>query len=464
VKRSARRLALAALVAALCACTSQVETFIPLPPPVDGGFPMTQLVQTVGTTEQVELMSPRVSVTYGETASQAGGVAHEELRLKEHGRSGTLVDVYWGDWRQGRVRRAESYDPTGQLVEGRVTLVLDRASLLQVLSGCGRCVIDRSRLVFSYAAPSPGQRPELREVLYLEEWGADSAARLGFGTTAVWTAAGDLFPEQRRWGFWETHASPFTQVTAALERARAALSDRPPTFQVTDLDGPRELIGRQTGLVVQRDGARWGTIDFTYANGWGRMPNTPAIGQGALSRVEWRLGERYHAMSVLSPALSPEPTSLFVFSNDPAVAAGVERADWPTLYEQLRRGELPGVTFAVYAIGHIGKITGTVDTSDGPKSVDVGQGGGVFYATIGDASRENVRQAHQLLSLLGLGGIKASGNYYATKPLSGNGLSYYLAILRVLTAPPEDALARFGDDVGVLDRPGFPEWTPFAGR
>jgi hypothetical protein len=425
---------------------------------------MTQLVQTVGTTEQVELMSPRVSVTYGETAAQAGGVAHEELRLKATGRSGTLVDVYWGDWRQGRVRRAESYDPAGELVEGRVTLVLDQASLLQVLSGCGRCVIDRSRLVFSYVAPAPGQRPELREVLYLEEWGTDSAARLGFGTTAVWADGGALFPEQRRWGFWETHASPFAQVTAALENARGALAGRPPTFQVTDLDGPRELIGRQTGLVVYRDGVRWGMIDFTYANGWGRMPNTPAIGQGALSRVEWRFGDRYHAMSVLSPALSPEPTSLFVFSDDPEAAGRVERADWPSLYEQLRRREVPGVTFAVYAIGHVGEITGTVDTGDGLASVDIGQGGGVFYATVGDTSRENVRQAHRLLSLLGLGGIKASGNYYATKPQAGNGLSYYLAILRVLTAPPDDALTRFGDDVGVLDRPGFPEWEPFAAR
>ncbi len=126
------------------------------------------------------------------------------------------------------------------------------------------------------------------------------------------------------------------------------------------------------------------------------------------------------------------------------------------LYDKTRNGEIPDVDFAIYSSGFIGKITGTVVTSEGSGTADVGEGGGLFYSVIGDPTAEQILDAKNNLDLLGWGGIRATGFHYATSPNSGNGIYYYLAALSLVKADREVLLTRYGTDVGILDRVGFP--------
>ncbi|KKS32946.1 MAG: hypothetical protein UU94_C0001G0175 [Candidatus Collierbacteria bacterium GW2011_GWB2_42_12] len=428
------------------------QAFIDLPAPSGGLYPTVQIVQTIGDTQNVSLQSPVLTLKYGETGSGAGSMAYEAVTLTQTNINGTMLETSWGDWLESNIKTTESYDPDGKLIEGRVLMNLPDASILQWFGGCFSCTIDRSRLILQYIAPEPGREPVLSTVYYLEEWGLSSKDVLALGQWAVWENPSSLFPGYTEWGFWENTSSPFTQVTSALSLAKTNLKSVPPTLAVRDEDSIREIIGRQSGLQIYQNGNIVGQVLFTYKNNWGRMPNTEFIGKGALSRVEITMNDSCYAVSVLSPALSPRPTSLFVFE-DCGVAEAVENtSSWTVLYDQIRNEQIPGVYFAIYANGYIGKITSS--TSDGP--VDIGEGGGVFYSVIGQPVNEDFIEARQNLSFMGLGGIKASGFYYATSNVSGNGIDYYLATLILATAPEDLAMRSFGHDIGVLDRVGMP--------
>lgn len=436
----------------LSGCYGPTQSFIDLPAPSGGLYPTVQIVQTIGTTQDVSLQSPILSLNYGETGSGAGSMAYEAVTLTRTNTNGTMVETSWGDWLESSIKTTESYDPDGKLIEGRVTMNLPKASILQWFGGCLSCTIDRSRLILQYVSPTPGETPVLTAVYYLEEWGLSNDDVLALGQWAIWENPADYFPNYTKWGFWETTASPFTQVTQALSLAKTNLKNVTPTMVVRDEDSVRELIGRQTGMQIYQNGNHVGQVAFTYKNSWGRMPNTDFIGKGALSRVEIQMNDSCYAVSVLSPALSPRPTTLFVFE-DCSVADQVENtSSWTILYDQIRQNQIPGVHFAIYANGYIGKIT----SSDGEDTVDIGEGGGVFYSVIGQPTYEDIKLARYNLSLMGLGGIKASGFYYATSNLSGNGIDYYLATLILATAPEDVALRTFGCDIGVLDRVGMP--------
>lgn len=443
----------------LSSCGEAPRSFIDLPAPVDGQYPTAEVVQTVGDTQDVQLVSPLIDVVYRETGQGTGSIGFEKVVVA--GKSSAMVKTSWGDYLNADIQLTQSHDSTGNLVEGRITMTLKGASLLQVLHGCLSCIIDRSRLVFLYISPKPGEKPVLTQVKYFEEWGADSQGILAMGLNATWDDAATKFPQYSEWGFWEDDSLPFDQVTRALDIARGNLATEAPTMLVIDRDSAKEIIGRQTGLVLEANGQPYGNIDFVYKNNWGRMPNTEFIGRGALSRIEWYLNGEYHALVVLSPALSPRPTTLFVFVDDSTTADYVENlgnSNWVTLYDMIRNKSLKGVTFAVYANGYIGKITGS--DSDG-KSIDIGEGGGVYFSAIGDVSNKNVSNARNLLAIMGIGGIKATGFYYATENLSGNGLDYYLATLILATSDKELVLDQYGQDVGVLDRVGYADFSRY---
>lgn len=433
---------------------NQADSFVPLPPPVDAEFPMNQLVQTVGDSEQVKMQSPVASIDFGQTGDFAGAMKIEEVCLKLQDKCATMLSLEWGSWQSATIERAEAYDDQGHLLGGWVTQSMKEASLFQWLSGCVSCTIDRSRVIFEYISEEPGSTPILANIYYLEEWGVTSRAPLALGSMHLWAQPGDLFPEQSMWGFWETTTTPFESVVAALDRANNVLRSRAASFEVVDHDSAgRELIGRQTGLTLKENGENWGTVELTYSNTWGAMPNTGIIGKGALSRIEWIGPDHYYAVSVLSPAISPEPSSLFVFSENPAAADYVEsnQQSWPRLYDEIRNGDIDGVEFAIYGIGHIGRVSDSVDG----ESVSIGQGGGVFYSTIGNPSFADVDKAYGHISRLGLGAIKALGLYYATWEMSGSGLEYYLATIRLVLADEESSLREYGLDVGTLDRVGY---------
>lgn len=450
--RSLIWLLLATLILAAC---NSADSFVPLPPPVRADYPLNQLVQSIGETEQVTMQSPFASVVYGQTGSFAGGTRQEEVCLKYSGQCATMLSVMWGSWEKAEIERFESFDEQGNVLGGWIEQTLDSASIFQWLHGCGSCTIDRSRLVFEYVAPERGATPQLTNVYYIEQWGLDGSNPMAFGTMHKWSTGLDaLFPTQSIWGFWETTATPFEQVTGALARANQVLRTATPTMAVVDHDSVgREVLGRQTGMDIYRDGIKTGSIVFTYSNTWGQMPNTELIGKGSLSRIEWIEGDQYYAMVVLSSALSPEPTSVYMFCTtaDCANYISINQQQWPLLYNQARNHEIAGLDFAVYSIGHIGDIT----RSTGESVVDVGDGGGVYYSVLGNPSFDQLNMAYQKISLLGQNGVKALGLYYATKPASGSGLEYYLAVLRLATAPQDRVLNEYGLDVGTLDRVGF---------
>ena len=440
-----------------CSTNANTPVLAALPAPAGGKYPTSQIVQTIGEVEQVNMVSPWIDVVYGQTGSSSsiGGTASEKVEIYDL--KAVMVETKWGDIEGGTLKVTESYDPYGNVIEGRVTLQIPEASILQWLHGCLECTIDRSRLTLEYVSPQPGQTPEFTRVLYTELWGATAQNPIALGQTGIWGVV-DIFPQYSKWGWWETHQRPVQQVIQALETVEAEIQTTANyTWRAVDEDSLREVIGRQTGLHFYKNGEAWGTVELTYANNWGRMPNTELIGKGALSRIEWFLGNgEYRAISVLSPALSPNPTSLYVFSRSQTTANRVEGTDWPLLYDQIRYGEIPDVDFAIYSSGFIGKITGTVITSEGSGTADVGEGGGVFYSVVGDPTFEQILDAKNNLDLLGWGGIRATGFHYATSPGSGNGIYYYLAALSLIKADREVLLTRYGTDVGVLDRAGFP--------
>lgn len=65
-------------------------------------------------------------------------------------------------------------------------------------------------------------------------------------------------------------------------------------------------------------------------------------------------------------------------------------------------------------------------------------------------------ELRNFLDLTGLPGVKALGFYYPTSQASGNGIHYFLSTSALTLVSPEKVLEKYGVDVGLLDRVGFP--------
>jgi len=278
---------LAVFVLTATACDlGTTTTFADLPAPAGGKYPTSQFVQKVGDTEQVSMISPLLAVYYNDTGKGAGGTNSEIATID--GNSAVMTEFVWGDYLNGKIKSTEVFDVVGNLIESRITLQVDSASILQWFGGCFGCTIDRSRLVLQYFPDETGW-PRLSRAVYLEEWGTNSKDILALGQAAYWDGAAEVFPAYASWGFWESHSKPFDQVVGALEAARTGLQTVTPTYKVADEDSLSEIIGRQTGLKLYKNGEAWGAINFTYSNNWGRMPNTEYIGKpSSLSSRIWR--------------------------------------------------------------------------------------------------------------------------------------------------------------------------------
>lgn len=434
--------------------TTPVLADLPMPSTLTGQT--TLVVQNLKGVEDVSVETPSLSVSYGNTGEGAGSIQSEIVRLNT-GKAAKLIKFSWGEYlTNGRIESAQVFASNGKALEARITLRMAGASLLQLFTG-PRYTVDRSRLVLQYLA-NDGVLT-LSTATYMEEWGVNaSGAQMAYGLQAWWKNADTIFPAYRQWGFWEVSENAFGLVAQALEESRRMLQITRPSYMVVDQDGLREVIGRQTGMKLYRDGMLWGSVNFRYSNTWGPMPNTPAIGKGALSRIEWEFGGQYRALSILASQFSPRPTAIYVFSQSRSQAEFVEGTKWVPLYGMLnaKSEQVKDVLLSVYSAGHVGKLTSLVTTSEGSGTADIGDGGGVFYGFFGQANILAVAELRSLIDLTGLPGVKALGLYYPTSELSGSGLHYYLAISQV-ALNGDKGLDSYGQDVGLLDRVGFPD-------
>jgi|GEM_PF-2192151 len=439
-----------------CGSTPPSTTnFIPLPPPANGKYPLGLQFLSVNSNQLQSLTSPNIIVDYKETHKNVGGMATEKVTMLPGNIIGVMLEVQWGDWFSGRVTRTDYFSAKGEILGGQIRLEVPNGSILQLFKGEIRYAIDRSRLYLIYVKED--DKIILKEVRYDEVWGPNDQDRWAMGVSATWENPEQILPAQySKWGFWETSTTPFVIVTEALEGARNSLSTIPADILIYDQDSAREIIGRQSGFNIYAKGNLVGQIDFEYSNLWGRQPNTNLIGDGALSRIDWKLSNGNYTMLALTPQASPVASTLYVFLDDPTKANEIINTPWPTLYQTLPNNK--NVILAIHAIGDLGDIIATGKTSDGTSTTTkLGVGGGVNYTVIGNPTFEQVVLARKLLNLLGQGGIKALGMYFPYKTGSGSGLFYYVSTLQLVTADRNLVLNQWDLDVGLLDRVGYPE-------
>ena len=257
---------------------NQADSFVPLPPQSTKQYPMNQLVQTIGDTEQVRMQAPFASVEFGQTGSFAGGLKLEEICLKQktsaplcclppgvHGlrqRSNvprhTTRDVYW-------VAGSRNHSPMQHLsMVARLPVLHHQAQPTYV-----RVHITRT-----------GWNPHTHKYLLFRRVGLNKHAVCLWHCsqmvkdliTSSQTSLGGVLGESH-WAIWAS--------SRRLNRADLVLRSVTPSIQVIDHDSVgREFIGRQSGFTIVRQGLIVGTIDLTYANTWGQMPNTTLISRG----------------------------------------------------------------------------------------------------------------------------------------------------------------------------------------
>jgi hypothetical protein len=452
------------------------QYFVPLPPPVNGKMPVTLNYHAGLGSQTSKLLSPFFELSYEETKGGVGAVISERLWHLPTGKVGVMQEVVWGDYLGGSLGVVEYYDSNQCLIQGMVVLEVKDVTLWQWLfRGISR-TFDRGEVALVYEVDEPcGQNLYLTDVQYSELWGTSSENILAMGATAVWENPMTVVsPEFHHWGFWETSQTPFDTVTNALDSVRLTMRSNAevPDLFIVDLDSIREIIGRQTGFHIFRNGVEIGTVSLTYDHLLGRGPNTKLIGTGSLSMIEYEFTDgRYYSWVVLTPQISPEPTSLMVLVNSREAAEYIRMSgNWVSLYPQIRNNEIPGVLLGIHIIGDLRQDTANysanVSGGEGGSvsgSINVGTSGGIKYTTINNPEHENVALAMSLINGLGKSGMKAIGLYFPYKPGSGNGIQYYLSTVLIATAPEELILDYPGLDIGVIDRVGFPDLEVFDG-
>ena len=452
------------------------KLFVPLPPPVNGYFGATLNYNAGVGSQTSKLVSPYFELNYEETSSGPGGTASERWWYLPNGTVGIMRQTQWGDFLGGKLTVVEYYDSHQCILQGMVVLEVRDATLWQWLfRGIAR-TFDRGEVDLVYQVAKPcGETMTLTKVQYGERWGTSEDNIIAMGATALWDSPMTVVPAAyHSWGFWETSITPFDVVTGAIDTVRQTLQQQSetPNLFIVDQDSLREIIGRQTGFHYYRDGVEIGQVVLTYKNTLGRMPNTNLIGSGALSRVEYVFNDgRYYAWVLLTPQISPVPSTLMVLVNSREAVVALEQAsDWVALYPQIRQNAIPGVQLAIHMIGDLRTDTtnyaASVQGGEGGNvsgSITLGTSGGIAYALVNNPKHEDVALGLSLLNALGKSGLRAIGFYYPYAPGSGNGAHYYLTTVLMATAPDELRLNYPGLDVGVIDRVGFPDFEVFDG-
>ena len=448
-----KRLALLIFLLIILTACSTNDGYVPAPPPVEADNVMNIQQLSVGDGQIMNITSPSIAVEYRENGIGAGETATEIVTLS-NGQKGTMLSVKWGDWEKASLELINYYGPDEEISSAMIVAKFDEMSLFQLLNNSGKYTLDRSEVILIYDTDN-SEELTLRQVQYVEKWGP-GRKELAFGGYAIWNSQFErLLPANYlKWGFWESNGTPATQVKAMLESAMA--KNVQPDFQAVDTDSGREVIGRQTGLMLTKASEYTGRVVFTYNNTWGRQPNTEFIGQGALSMIEWQLGNDNYYLILLSPRLAPVGNTVYVFTDNPDTAAALATEynsnNASRLYEPLRAGQYEDVLLTLYAIGDIGSVTDVVDG----ESVHVGDSGGVQWRSIGPVEYKNIETVRNLVALLGPAQYQ-TGLYYAYKPASGSGMSYYLGALSLMYADEQLVLRNYSNDVGLLDRVLIPD-------
>lgn len=475
------------VVSMLSAC-STVAPFADLPAPVSSSYQASYNVMKIGETTSADFSSAFLANDFSETRNGPGGMESDLFRITVAGEtfsisrnSTTFGDVTGGEVTVNSAYRIQNWNPEDpslteeQRIEmirkmsvpavGYVTLKFETgnssgAKILNLFTGCLRCVVEASRLTLVYVSPAPGEMPVLNQVQYSEAWGMTDAFDLN--GSAVWTDPAEYFGEVdfngdgvadadlRTYGFWQTQ-SQTALIREAMEVARNNMAGRTPTLMNDDRDSGRELIGRQTGLRIYKNGDEVGQYLFTYRNNFGHMPNTPYIGTGSLSRIERVYEQSCYAVSVINPPAATSYSTLYVFE-DCAVADQVERTPYGQMYDMLEDGTVPeGVYFGIYSNGFVGDVT----ESTSEETIKVGEGGGVYYALLGYPTLEQIKQARGVISSMGRGSMDGVGFGYASSTMSGNGIEYYLGAVILSKCAGTGNLGEYGCDAGYLDRAGY---------
>lgn len=354
------------------------QYFVPLPPPVNGRYPVTLNYHAGLGNQTSKLVSPFFELTYEETKAGIGAVISELLWHLPTDKVGVMQEVVWGDYLGGQLGVVEYYDSNQCLVQGMVVLEVAQPTLWQWLFRGVSRTFDRGEVALVYEVDEPcGQNLHLTDVQYAELWGTSEANILAMGATAVWEdPMAVVSAEFHQWGFWETSQTPFDTVTRALDDIRLTLESNAetPDLFIVDLDSIREILGRQTGFHIFRNGTEIGTVSLTYDHLLGRGPNTRLIGSGSLSMVEYEFtDERYYGIVILTPQVSPEPTSLVVFVDSREAAEYIKYSEnWVGLYPQIRNNQVPGVLLGIHMIGDLRS-----DTANYSANVQGGEGGSV---------------------------------------------------------------------------------------
>lgn len=432
--------------------TQQAPILMDLPMPATIHNSAVIGLMKVGDTENMSVMSPGVTVEFINTGV---GIQSEQVSIcdGQNTVSATMNKYQWRDeYLNGTITSAIDYSPAGNIVDARIVLTIDKGSFINFVVN-SRYSVDRSRFIYQFL-PDENGKLILRNAFYYEEWGLDSDSTVCFGLTAGWHNLDNinLFSRFQNWGFWETSDTPFQMVVDSLEIARQNLKKGNTDLLSYDKDSLSEIFGQQSGSDVFVNNKPYCQVRYEYSHFFGSMPNTECV-SGSLTKVSWNFtnGE-YRSLVIRSSQLVERPSSVFIFCKSKEEEKAVSGQEWLNLYGEVTENH----SFVLYAAGAVGEITKY--DSEG-KSIDVGEGGGVFYGFIHKTPKvEDILQLRRLLDLIGLPGIKALGFYYPTAAGSGNGIHYFLSIMAVKLS---NNMGQYDvGDIGLLDRVGLPVTDP----
>lgn len=333
---------------------------------------------------------------------------------------------------------------TGYYGNEAVVRMKVKANIFSLFTPARGFLVDSSSLYLIYRKTADSGFV-LHRIEYQELWLGNAVDALAMGAFAQWNTnqAYQVMPEKYyHWGFWQDGATAKEQsamVTDALTSAKTGLVTVPPDYLAADLDSIRELIGKQTGLQLFRNGQPWGTITMSYNNWLSGIGGTKG-----LSLVEYTFGDHICDLIVLKSGLSPVDSWLYIMvcDNQDTVNAimSTQPENWPGMYKMLANDTMPGVITAVHVAGQPKDIRVNFQYEDNSgdssstktTSAKVGRAGGRIYSMMAPYSYERIALTTQIMALLGKGGITSLSLSF---PTIGSGYNYYLTANTIAMAP-----------------------------
>lgn len=336
------------------------------------------------------------------------------------------------------------------------------ANIFSIFTPARGFLVDSSSLYLIYRKSTEGLYT-LHRIEYQELWLGNEVDALAMGAFAQWNTnqSYQVMPEKyHNWGFWQDGATAKEQslmVTDALTSAKNGLLSVAPDYLAADLDSVRELIGKQTGMQLSRNGQPWGTITMSYDNWLSGIGGTKG-----LSLVEFTFDNHICDLIVLKSGISPVDSWLYIMVCDNTTTVDAilktQPENWPGMYKMLASDTMPGVITAIHVAGQPKDINVDFQYEDSSgdssstktTSARVGRAGGRIYSMMYPYSYERVALTTQIMALLGKGGITSLNLSF---PTIGSGYNYYLTANTIALAPTgsfEGSLSKI-DLVGDVD-------------